>query len=297
MAATAPEKASIVTASRMPADDDQPYGQALARLSSLLIDAVSLEQILQDVLGAIEVATPRVTAASVTTIGDDGSYVTAATTDSAAQQVDEFEYAHNTGPCVTALQTGQEYLVENVDTDPRWPEFGRAAAAAGFGAVAGLPLRSGGQTHGALNLFAAEADGLVADDLAVCRRLATPVGAALANARAFRATDRLTHHLQARLDEVAVLNRAVGVLMAERGCDAEAATDVLHRTAEATGRSVADVAQQIAAAIGPGPALCGAAPGGRARRRARSARRPSRQGSRTHRRDPRRRAATGCTAR
>jgi len=228
---------------------DDGYAAALTRLASLLIDDQHLEVVLGDVLDAVRLALPDLAAASITTIDDDGGYATAAASDARARAVDEVEYAHAEGPCVEALETGEEQLVDDVRGDHRYPAFERAAMASGYGAVAGLPLRANGQTYGALNLYGETPGGIDEQTLALCRQLAAPAGSVLANARAFRASGRLSRQLEDQLAHIAVVHQAVGVLMVDRGCDARAAASLLERTAAATERDLHDVAEQLVRSV------------------------------------------------
>lgn len=225
--------------------NDDGYAAALSRLASLLLDDQHLGAVLGDVLDAVRLALPDLAAATITTIDDDGGYATAAASDARAQAVDEVEYAHAEGPCVEALETGEEQLVDDVRGDHRYPAFERAANDNGYGAVAGLPLRANGRTYGALNLYGESPGGIDEQTLALCRQLAGPAGAVLANARAFRASGRLSRQLEDQLQHIAVVHQAVGVLMVDRGCDARAAAALLERTAAATGRELHDVAEQL----------------------------------------------------
>ncbi|MFA9430894.1 GAF domain-containing protein [Egicoccus sp. AB-alg2] len=231
---------------------DAGYASALSRLGGLLIDEEDLEVVLRNVVEAVRLAVPGLTSVSVTTIDEEGGYTTAVASDPRAQAVDELEYAQKEGPCVVALETGEEQLVRDVRSDDRWAAFNEAALDNGFHAVAGIPLQANGHTYGALNLFAAAPGGIDEDTMALCRRLATPVGAALANARAFRTSDRLSRQLQQRLHDIAVLHQAVGVLMADRDCDARTAAALLQRTAETTNRSLRDVAEQLVERVAEG---------------------------------------------
>ena len=232
-------------------DPDDGYTSALWRLGGLLIDEQHLEVVLGNVLDAVRLALPDLAGATVTAVDEQGEYATVAASDPWAQAVDEVEYVHAGGPCVEALETGEEQLIADVRGDHRWPAFERAASASGYGAVAGLPLRANGRTYGALNLYGASPGGIDEPTMALCRQLATPVAAVLANARAFRASGRLSRQLEDRLQDLAVVHQAVGVLMVDRGCDAQTAANLLQRTAEATQRDLHDVAEQLVRNVSP----------------------------------------------
>ena len=240
-------------------DDEQvdftgAYADALVRLASVRIDQPVIEQVLEELLSVTQQAMMRSVAISVTAIQEDGSYATAASTSRAAREVDAFEYDLDEGPCIDALKTGEEQLLDDVATDRRWPRFSERAAQAGFATVAGIPLRIGDRTIGALNLYALEPSGLE-EDLDAARRLAQPAAIVVANGSAYRRTHLITSELEEKLEDLAVVNQAVGILMARKRCDTRTAKGMLLATAEATRRELEDVAAAIVGSgDDPGPA-------------------------------------------
>jgi GAF domain-containing protein len=228
---------------------DEAYARVLGELTEVVVDTPTMQDVLDQLIDVMQGATAGLTAISVTAHDADGGYRTAATTSPAAQAVDEHEYAEDEGPCIDAIRTGRQQVSEDVLADDRWPRFSQAAADHGFRSVAGVPLHAGDRTVGALNLFAAE-PGDLRDALVLAERLARPLGTILANALAFDRTRRVGDELQAELAQLATVEQAVGVLMAGRRCDADTALRVLERTAEATGRSLDEVAHAIVADAG-----------------------------------------------
>ncbi|MFA9445766.1 GAF domain-containing protein [Egicoccus sp. AB-alg6-2] len=182
------------------AELQRAYGEALALLGELVAGPPPVEEILDELLAVALTAAPGLAAASVTALSVDGELVTAATTDAAAQTVDELEYRLHEGPCVVALDTGVEQLVSDVRTDDRWPNFSQRALELGFSSVAGLPLVNAGETIGALNVFGAAPGDLDEQTLAPLRRLMGPLAAALARGRAHRRYQRLLDQRSARED-------------------------------------------------------------------------------------------------
>lgn len=228
------------------ADRVPDYADALGALARVLVDAPHLRDTLEQLLEVAAVAAPDVHALTITAVTEDGGLTSAASTDDHAQAVDEFEYAIDEGPCIAALETGEEQLVADVTADDRWPRFTGRASEEGFGSVAGLPLRApNGQVIGALNVFSARAHGLTEDDLGILRRVCAPAAAVLANARAFRRTSHLRDELAQALEDRAILNRAVGVVIGREGGDPRVALRRLEATAAREGTTVTDLAARV----------------------------------------------------
>lgn len=226
------------------------YTDTLARLASVRIDQPKLEHVLHELLKVTQQAMEASVAMSVTSIDADGTLTTVASTSDEAREVDAFEYGIDEGPCITALATGEEQLIDDVTTDERWPRFSEHAGGAGFISVGGLPLSIGERTIGALNLYSEVASGLEAD-LERARTLTQAAAIVLANGSAYRRRYLATSKLHDELDEIATVNQAIGMLMVQRRCDLRAAQQLLLAAAEATGRAVEDVAANIVAQVDP----------------------------------------------
>ncbi|HSK23208.1 MAG TPA: GAF domain-containing protein [Egicoccus sp.] len=183
MSGTEPDRDSLAA--------QRAYARSLRLLGEMIDGPPPVDEMLDHLLAVALAAAPGLAAASVTALDEDGSLMTAASTDEAARLVDKHEYEAEEGPCFAAIATGEEMLVDDVGTDPRWPGFNARAAECGFSCAAGLPLRNDGEVLGALNLFGAnpgDLDGATVDTL---RRLVPPLSAALHRARAARHYRRL----------------------------------------------------------------------------------------------------------
>lgn len=227
-------------------DERGAYAEVLDGLGRMLVEGTSLRDTLDQLLEVSSLAVPAVSAFTITAVAEDGSFSAAAWSDDRARAIDELEYAIEEGPCIEALRTGQEQLVQNTATDDRWPTFAARARQEGFGTVAGLPLTApNGVTIGALNTFVEAADGLDDDALEVLRRVCGPATVVLANARTYRRAADLGDQLTRVLDERAVTHRAVGMLLANTDDTPEKAFGRLRAVAAREGTDVRDVAQRI----------------------------------------------------
>jgi AmiR/NasT family two-component response regulator len=59
----------------------------------------------------------------------------------------------------------------------------------------------------------------------------------------------VAEQLQAAMKSRAVIEQAKGIVMAQRGCDAEAAFDVLVQLSQASNRKLRDIAEVMVAAV------------------------------------------------
>jgi len=228
-------------------DTARAYLETLEELTALLIEDASLEELLEHVLELTARAVSTSAAVSVTVVDDAGGYTTAARSSEDAELVDAVQYELVDGPCVEALESGEERYAPDFDEDERWPAVAERAMELGFRCVVAVPLMVNGTVIGALNVFGAEADGLTSRDRELARRIAAPAASTLANARAFRRVNRLAGQLQEALESRIVIEQAKGVLMARESCDADAAFALLRKASQDTNRRLRDVASAVVA--------------------------------------------------
>lgn len=166
---------------------------------------------------------------------------------SSTQEVEELDRMQPVagGPCVTAARTGDLQSVDDVLDEDRWQAFAGAAAAAGVRSSLSIPLAVGDETWGSLNLYAADPrafDGVhdILRDVAGSRS-----GRLVTNADLGFETRRYARSAPEALRHGAVVNRAVGLLMAEYGTDADDARERLEHVAARSGVDLLDAALSV----------------------------------------------------
>jgi GAF domain-containing protein len=236
-----------------------PHLTTLEELTRLLLEEASLDELLEQVLELTSRALRTSVAVSVTVIEDDGSHATVARTHDDAAAVDALQYELVEGPCVDALEQGEERYATDLASDDRWPAVAERATELGLRCVFAVPLVVNGSSIGALNVFGRQPAGIDETDRALARRIAAPAATTLANARAYRRVSRLAEQLQEALESRAVIERAKGVLMAREGCDADAAFALLRRVSQDRNTKLRDIARIVVegAAVEPGARTTG----------------------------------------
>jgi hypothetical protein len=103
----------------------------------------------------------------------------------------------------------------------RWPAFARSARAAGVESFLSAPLFIDEKFAGSLNLYGRGADSFDDLDESLLRLYTAAAAAAIANARRYAEARRLAENLRRAIESRAVIDQAIGMLMATRGLDAE----------------------------------------------------------------------------
>jgi hypothetical protein len=173
---------------------------------------------------------------SVVLIGD-GEPLTHAAAGTTGQKFDDLQYATGEGPGLEAARTRALVTAQDLPSDGRWPSLGDCAREQGVHSVASIPLEVQRSSVGALSLFLGRPEAVDPDLLLTAMAI---VGQA----------EVLLGEVQRRAGRGAgaVVDQAVGVIIAQRGCTVQEAYDVLGETAQRLGMDRRLVAERLIAA-------------------------------------------------
>jgi GAF domain-containing protein len=179
------------------------------------------------------------------TLLEPAGALTAAASSQVAARVDALEFERGVGPALDAYRDQTMMRIESTDTEVRWPEFCRSAAAAGIHSAITLPLAVHGDGIGTLSLYSTVEGGFseAAERAGVVFALHASV--TLQNARAYWLTDELRRNLLFALETRGVIDQAKGILMSREGITADQAFEVLRRASQRSNRKVHDIAEEI----------------------------------------------------
>jgi hypothetical protein len=208
----------------------------LHELSALLLSADDLSQALHRLAAFTAGAVPGAWRCSVVLIGERAP-LTVAASGPHAQAFDDLQYATGQGPGLDAARTRTLVTAHDVARDPRWPQLSDCARTEGLHAVAAIPLDVQRSWVGALSLYAPRGEGIGPDLLLTAMALVGQAEVLLGELRR-----------RAALGEGATVDRAAGVIIAQRGCGVHEAYDVLADTANRLGLDRHTVAERLVAA-------------------------------------------------
>lgn len=162
-----------------------------------------------------------------------------------ASGLDRIQVEEQEGPCLDCMREGALIRVRDLADDSRFPSYGQRAAELGGHSVVSVPLTADGATVGALNLYGREADAFSTDAVAVATLLGAHASLALQAASAYFSSQLLAEQLQEALSSRAEIEQAKGIVMAQRGCTAQEAFDVLVELSQRANRKLRDVAHGL----------------------------------------------------
>ena len=233
-----------------PAENDveNDVAASIAELQNLLLGTQSVEDFLQEL--AI-LAARRVTGglSCGITLQPNGRPLTVASSDTLAEQMDEVQYGTGNGPCLHAMRTGQQVRIEDTTGEERWAGFSMRAAAYGIRSTLSLPLTADGQHIGALNLYAPLPAAFGPAETRRAESLAANATGALTLAVRQAASTALTSQLRHSLASRAVIDQALGVIMAQERCTQAQAFAILRSASQNRNLKLRDIATQIVTSI------------------------------------------------
>ncbi len=134
--------------------------------------------------------------------------------------------------------------VEDTAAESRWPRFGKQAAACGVHSVLSLPLRAQDETIGALNLYAIACGAFGEAETRRAENFAENAAGALALGLRLVSYAALTDQLRESLSSRAVIDQAVGVIMAQERCGQDKAFSMLRMASQNRNVKLRLVAQE-----------------------------------------------------
>lgn len=163
-----------------------------------------------------------------------------ACSDDTAAAVDTIQYELGEGPCMQAAEDDANYLLFDVENEPRWPRFAaRTFQTTPIRSVLAFQLVAGEST--ALNLYGSEpgAFGDAAIDAATILAAHTSGLVALKEAEEHKA------NLESALESSRQIGIALGVLMAHHKVTQQASFDLLRTASQNLHRKLRDVAADV----------------------------------------------------
>ena len=215
--------------------------EALARV---VVADRELSEVLTEILRIARRAMPSVEAASVTLIREDKA-ITAAYDGQMALDADELQYERGYGPCIDAGRAGQMFLVDDMRTEQRWPDYAQHAAAHGVLSSLSVPLPFQGATIGALNTYVGRPQVIDDSDLELAQEVAAWVAVAVGNAEAAARTSEDLTQLRTAMMSRAFIEQAKGILMERHKITEDEAFTILTHASQRTKTNLRDVAAEL----------------------------------------------------
>jgi GAF domain-containing protein len=148
------------------------------RLSS----AADLPTMLDSIVHALSQLTPGAEV-GITVVNNTGAYEAIAATHPLAFVLDDIQRDLDEGPCLTVMRQGHTVIIDDAQSENRWPRFVPRALDLGLCSYVGVAISVDDQTLGALNLYSTIPSPLDAVRLSHAKLFAAQAATAIRHAR------------------------------------------------------------------------------------------------------------------
>jgi transcriptional regulator with GAF, ATPase, and Fis domain len=227
--------------------------ESLTELAQTLTESESVRDILASILGLVLRSVPGCDAASVTVLDAKDWPSTIVATDDKTYELDRRQYVLNDGPCLDAARRQQINRWTRREAEQRWPDFTSLAEEMGLHSYLSAGLGLAGRRLGALNLSSRSPDGFSELDEELMSLFTVPAAAAIVVVGRYSEARDLAAQLEHALRSRAVIDQAIGIVMAESRCDADQAFATLSRASNNRNMKLRDLATEIVMRVGGKP--------------------------------------------
>lgn len=225
--------------------DLEPAAAALmSQLGGVVRSADELETYLNTAVHAIQHEVEACDEVGITVLVDMVPR-TAAYTTARTLEIDGIQYAVGDGPCLDAYRHKRENCVNISEGHDRWPAFVEQVAAYGYEALFAVPLISGDEALGALNLYARRTGAFDSFDVSLVQMAAQRCADAIAAAQEIIGARALASQLEQAMGSRAVIEQAKGILMGLRGMSEHDAFEIIRKESQDRNIKVRDLAERI----------------------------------------------------
>ena len=225
----------------------------LAGLQDALLNTENVEQFLHELV----VLSTRVVGDGLCcgmTLRQHGRQpVTAACTDPLASQADDIQYRTGDGPCLHAMRSGARVRIDDMTRHHRWPRFCGQAVSLGIRSSLSLPLVADGVPVGALNWYARRPSAFGPAETRSAEAFTEHASGALSLARRMASCADLNDQLRSSISSRAVIDQALGVIMATERCAQDEAFALLRTVSQNTNIKLREVAATIVTSVSGKP--------------------------------------------
>lgn len=176
-----------------------------------------------------------------------------ACSDPLASAADRVQYQSREGPALHALRHARPVNVHNTTTADRWPRFCRQAASLGIRSCYAVPLVNDGEPVGALMLYARRPGAFGPEETRRAERFARHASGALALSLRMASCVDQNDQLRSSIVSRAVIDQALGVIMATERCPQDKAFALLRSVSQNTNVKLRDLAATIVTGVSGEP--------------------------------------------
>ena len=176
-----------------------------------------------------------------------------ACSDQLASEADRVQYQSGDGPALDVLEHARPVNVHDMATENRWPRFCRQATSLGIRSCYAAPLLNAGDPVGALVLYARRPRAFGREQARRADKFARHASGALALSLRMASCVDQNDQLRSSIMSRAVIDQALGVIMATERCPQDKAFALLRSVSQHTNVKLRDLAATIVTRVSGEP--------------------------------------------
>jgi len=218
--------------------DPFELAQMFADIAHDLAQQPTLAETLEQTVTSAVDSVPGCDYAGVSWLRRDMGIETPAATDPIVAECDAAQYDLGEGPCVEATWEGEQYVVEDMRFEQRWPKFAARAAELGIGSMLACQLAAPQGVVGALNLYARETKAFDEESQQIATVFASHASIALAN-------QRMENDLRRAYESRGIVGQAIGIMIERHRVTPGDAFEMLVRASQSRHVKMRDLATYV----------------------------------------------------
>ena len=221
----------------------------LTELAALLLRVENVEDALSHLARMAVVVIPDGPSCGITVVRD-GNFTTVVYAGGVPASVHEAQYQYGDGPALEAMRSRTPVVVQDLAAETRWDGYPPAVVAAGVRGVYAHPLLVGDEVVGALCLYAHEPNLFPEPVQKVAIQFVEPAAVLLGGVLHRVGQAELIGELRSGMSSRAVIDQAIGIIMAQRRCGPEEALAALRKISNDRNIKLREVAASLVESIG-----------------------------------------------
>lgn len=219
------------------AQDSSDVAAAMAGAAQAINTPGSLDETLDAIVRAAQQTVPGFEHVGISITHGSGEIETRAGTGQLVWEVDDRQYKLRQGPCYDAIRNGGVTIMDDTETEERWPDYVGEVRKLGLRAQMGLQLYTEEGALGGLNFYSREA-GVDPDAVQLAELFAAHAAIALGRARH-------EHQLKESVASRQAIGTAVGIVMERYQISEDRAFRFLVRASSTSNIKLRALAQEL----------------------------------------------------
>lgn len=216
-----------------------------ARMSPLLLSADTVMASVQVLTWLAKEAIPATTGAGVSLMDDQGHRISRGATSATVLEADDLQYRLDVGPCLTSWAERRTVRVDDIEHDPRWPQWSKRIQPLNLCSSVSAPLQCEDRVLGAVKVYSELPAAFDERTERLLEGFADTAALLLGNVASLDNGTKLSDPLRQALKDRDTVQLAKGVLMQREGLTEDQAFQSMVTQARATHRELHTVAARV----------------------------------------------------